>query len=311
MNDFLVPPPGWRYAAYPWFARDSAPDLPKLVQVGRVLLPEFFHLVIGTEAAWNMDREGHPWIAPDGATVLFLDFQVFEGQVDMAHATSVFFDLPEVYERVRKAVGPSKWKRLGIHYILQYLAEFTDEEGRPDTDPTPYDLSPGRRTRRPEVALEWLDKLQSHAAESYAEARNAPSPKRKRVKLTDDFLLEVADVYRVAENMDVPPTREVANHFKAPHSTAAKWVSSARRRKFLPPAEAATNDAARAAARSGTPVEPNADRRLELEWHIKDSGLKSAIDRESDPVAKLKLQTELAGYLEELHRLGGELPGRE
>lgn len=296
MNDFLVPPPGWRYAAYPWFARDTAPDLPKLVQVGRVLLPEFFHLVIGTEDAWGFDRSGKPWLDP-GPTVLFLDFQVFEDEVDMAHATSVFFDLPEVYERVRKVIGPSKWKRLGIHYILQYLAEFTEEEGQPDNDPTAYDWGSGTRSRRPGVAVEWLDKLQSHAAEAYAEAHGGPSPKRKRVKLTDEFLEEVAQIYRYAEHDDVPPTREVANHFKAPHSTAAKWVSAARRRKLLPPAEAATNEAARAAARSGTPVEPHAKRRLELEWWLKFSGADLSPERRR-------------AFEEELESLGGELPGR-
>ncbi|MFE7947373.1 hypothetical protein [Streptomyces sp. NPDC057426] len=310
MDDFLIPPPGWRYAAYPWFARDTAPDLPKLVQVGRVLLPEFFHLVIGTEDAWSIDREGRPWVDA-GPTVLFLDFQVFQGEVDMAHATSIYFDLPEVYERVRKAVGPSKWKRLGIHYITQYLAEFTEEEGRPDTDTSAYPSYPSTaRSRRPEVALEWLDKLQSHAAEAYAEARGTPSPKRKRVKMTDEFLQEVATVYRVAENMDMPPTRDVANHFKAPHSTAAKWVAAARRKKFLPPAEAAGNEAARAAARHGAPTEPHAQRRIELEDLI-HGGVEASIEEEQDPVQKQQMIDELRDWKEELERLGGELPGRD
>lgn len=252
MDDFLNPPPGWHYAAYPWFARDSAPDLPRLVQVGRVLLPEFFHLVIGTEDAWVASRrDGSSWVEA-GPTVLFLDFQVFEEEVEMAHATSVIFDLPEVYERVRKVVRPAKWKQLGIHYMLRYLAEFTEEEGRPDTDVSAYE-GQDSISRRPEVALEWLDKLQTHAADAYAEARGTPPPKRKRVKLTDEFMEDVARIYRVAENSDLPPTREVATHFKAPHSTAAKWVATARRRKFLPPAEAASNEAARSAVRHAAP----------------------------------------------------------
>lgn len=249
MDDFLTPPPGWRYAAYPWFARDTAPDLPRLVQVGRVLLPEFFHLAIGTEDAWVSSRlDGSTYVEAGSSTVLFLDFQVFDDEIDMAHATSVFFDLPEVYERVRKVVRPNKWKQLGIHYMLRYLAEFTEEEGRPDTDVSAYG-GMDSISRRPEVALEWLDRLQTHAADAYAEARGTPPPKRKRVKLTDEFLQEVARVYRVAENSEMPPTREVATHFKAPHSTAAKWVAATRRRKFLPPAESASNEAARSAVR--------------------------------------------------------------
>jgi hypothetical protein len=318
MDDFLIPPAGWRYAAYPWFARDTAPDLPKLVQVGRVLLPEFFHLVIGTEDAWGYDRiSGQPWVDA-GSTVLFLDFQVFEDEVDMAHATSVFFDLPEVYERVRKVIAPNKWKRLGIHYITQYLAEFTEEEGRPDTDPTAYESGPGTRSRRPEVALEWLDKLQSHAAEAYAEARGAPSPKRKRVKMTDEFLREVAQVYRYAENMDLPPTRDVANHFKAPHSTAAKWVAAARRKKFLPPAESAANEAARAAARPTAPAErgkqakpaaelPNERQRREIQDELQHL-LDMAADFQEGEKDYLEVM-ELADTLRRrLAALGGELP---
>ncbi|QYA94043.1 hypothetical protein KZO11_10135 [Streptomyces anulatus] len=254
MDDFLNPPPGWRYAAYPWFARDTAPDLPRLVQVGRVLLPEFFHLVIGTEDAWTQSRRDGAIYVDPGPTVLFLDFQVFEDEIDMAHATSAFFDLPEVYEKVRKIVRPNRWKQLGIHCMVRYLAEFTDEEGRPDTDVSAYDgAGLDRVSRRPEVALQWLDKLQTHAADAYAEARGTPPPKRKRVKLTDEFLQEVARIYRVAENTELPPTREVATHFKAPHSTAAKWVATARRRDFLPPAESASNEAARSAVRQAAP----------------------------------------------------------
>ncbi|MGV4890377.1 hypothetical protein ACSR0Z_27935 [Streptomyces viridosporus] len=308
MENFLVPPAGWRYAAYPWFARDTAPDLPKLVQVGRVLLPEFFHLVIGTEDAWGYDNGGRPWVDP-GRTVLFLDFQVFEDEVDMAHATSVFGDLPEVYERVRKVVGPSKWKRLGIHYIVQYLTEFTEEEGRPDTDPTAYDWGPGTRHRRPEVALEWLERLQTHAAEAYAQARDTPSPKRKRVKLTDEFLREVAEVYRYAENMDLPPTRDVANHFKAPHSTAAKWVAAARRKKFLPPAEAATNEAARAAAKTAaSSKEPNEDRRRGIQEYIQQL-LDQAADAEEGSKEHAEWMELIATLRKDLKALGGELPG--
>ncbi len=250
MEDFLIPPAGWRYAAYPWFARERIDELPRLAQVGRVLLPQFFHLVIATEDAWEVDRHGGVRVGY-GSTALFLDFQVWDDfevpVVDMVHATSVWDDLPEVYERVRKVVGPSKWKRLGIHYMVQYLAEFTDEQGRPEGDPTS-EQRPWLR-RRPEGAMEWLDKLQTHAAEGYAQARGTPSPKRKRVKLTDDFLKDVARIYLTAESIDEPPTREVANHFKAPHSTAAKWVATARRRRFLPPADSATNEAARAGSK--------------------------------------------------------------
>lgn len=238
MHENLNPPPGWRFAAYPWFAQDDAPELPRLIRVGPVLLPEFFHLVIGTEDSWQTERNGDDWIGY-GDCALFLDFQVFEGKVEMPHALSAFDDVSKVIDRVRKVVAPSRWKQLGIHYMVQYLTQFMEEGRQPDGDPTVrpflYDKRDPYRTP-PKAAREWLERLQDHASEAYAEARDMPSPKRKRVRITDDHLREVAHVYRMADNMGTPPTREVANHFKVPHSTAAKWVASARRKKFLPPA---------------------------------------------------------------------------
>lgn len=141
---------------------------------------------------------------------------------------------------------------------------------------------------RPKAAIEWLDQMQSHAAEAYASARGTPNPRRKRQRITDDFLRKVARVYRVAERTGLPPTREVATQFKAPHSTAAKWVASARRKKMLPPA--------------GTPVEgsydPTAERRLAIESELRDSSASLS------PMKRRELEVELKS-------LGGEVPGDE
>lgn len=308
MDDLLTPPPGWRFAAYPWFAKDQIPELPKLIRVEPVLLPEFFHLVIGTEDAWHENRHGDSWVDP-GPTVLFLDFQVYEGVVEQAHATSVFYDLPEVFERVRKVVPPSKWKRLGMACMAQYLFQFMEDGRRPDSDPAAKGWSyPSPKTRtpydyQPKAAMEWLDKLETHASEAYAEAREYPAtypaPRKKRHRITDEFLQEVANTYRMAENEGVPPTREVANHFRVPHSTAARWVGSARKKKKLPPANL-----------HEVPEEPHAARRLELEWWLHDSYLQHSIEIETDPLEKKRMQAQLDEYRAELESLGGQLPGR-
>lgn len=314
MEDSLKPPPGWRFAAYPWFARDDVPELPQLVQVeGKVTLPQFFHLVIGTEDAWMVDRAGHTHIGPGlnpGSTVLFLDFQVYDDSIVMVQATAAYDDLPEVYEQVRKVVHPSRWKRIGINCMIQYLMEFLEEGGRPDHDPGSAGWAyPSSKPRdpygyRPKSAVEWLDKLQTAASEAYAEAReypaSYPAPRKRRHRITDEFLQEVANVYQMAENMGTPPTREVANHFKVPHSTAARWVGSARKKKKLPPA-----------AQGGVPGEPHAQRRLELEWWIKDSGMNYEIETTEDPKKRKELQSQMDAYITELQELGGEIPGRD
>jgi hypothetical protein len=272
---------------------DEPTELPRLLRVGSVLLPEFFHLVIAPEDAWRTYRDGSE--GPEGwrAPVLFLNFQVYEGELEMTEARSAYQDIGTVMDKVRRVIKPDKWKLLGIHYMTQYLVQFMDEGGRPESDhmrnasdwPVSSETDP--YGNRPKAAIEWLDQLQSHAAESYASARGTPNPRRKRQRITDDFLQKVARVYTVAERAGLPPTREVATQFKAPHSTAAKWVGSARRKKMLPPA--------------GTPVhgayDPTIERRLEIEYELHDS-----LENLS-PAKRHELETELES-------LGGEVPGR-
>ncbi len=267
MDESLKAPPGWRIAAFPWFAMDEPTELPRLLQVGSVLLPEFFHLIIAPEDAWRTYRDGSEGAEAWRAPVLFLNFQVYEGELEMTEARSAYRDIGVVMDTVRKVIKPDKWKLLGIQYMTQYLVQFMAEGGRPESDhmrnhpdwPVGGEVDP--YGNRPRAAIEWLDQLQTHAAEAYASARGTPSPRRKRQRITDDFLQKVARVYSVAERSGMAPTREVATQFKAPHSTAAKWVASARRKKFLPPV--------------GTPVEgasdPTIERRLETEWRLHDS----------------------------------------
>jgi hypothetical protein len=254
------------------------------------MLPEFFHLVIGTEDAWHTDRDGGDWIG-GGDCALFLDFQVFEGQVEMPHALAAYEDISRVFDRVRKVVSPRIWKRLGIHYMVQYLTQFMEEGRQPDGDPTVrpflYDKRDPYRTP-PKAATEWLERLQDHASEAYAQARDLPTPQRKRVKITDDHLREVAEVYRHADNVGEPPTRSVARHFRAPHSTAAKWVATARRKKFLP-------------AAGTTPVwgpygEPGSERVAELKEILTDQD-----GPKLSPLQRKMLE-------DELKSLGGVLP---
>jgi len=54
---------------------------------------------------------------------------------------------------------------------------------------------------------------------------------------TEEALRRVATVYRVAHLMGLPPTESVAQDLALPRSTAGRWVSMARSRGFLGPAE--------------------------------------------------------------------------
>ncbi|MFF1702571.1 hypothetical protein [Streptomyces sp. NPDC058252] len=327
MDDYLTPPEGWYFAAFPWHAMDDIPELPKLVPVGPVLLPEFFHLVIATKETWD-GRGSTPtdYSNMESRMNLFLNFQVWEDQVEMVEATTAWRDISTVFEQVRKVVPSKRWKSIGINYMTRYLTRFMEAGGRPDADPargvgwhwpnetpgaSPYEF-------RPKEAVAWLDKLQERAAEAYATARDRPSPRKKRTRITDEFLNEVTNVYRMAENSELPPTREVANYYKAPHSTAAKWVAAARKKGLLPPASDASNEAARAAAKPTAPDKrrkptkpiaevPNESRRRELQGQLQDLSNLAADYQEGD--AELAEVMELSDTLrEELAALGGELP---
>jgi hypothetical protein len=55
---------------------------------------------------------------------------------------------------------------------------------------------------------------------------------RRRNNLTDDFLLDVARIYKA--NADAAPIEAIRETHHAAHSTARKWVTLARERGFLP-----------------------------------------------------------------------------
>jgi hypothetical protein len=78
------------------------------------------------------------------------------------------------------------------------------------------------------VLLDWGDDL----VEVFTRTRrNAHRPQPRTV--TDQLLAEVAEIYR--GHLGSGPTRAVAAHRSVPYSTAARYVTQARRAGFLPP----------------------------------------------------------------------------
>ena len=79
-----------------------------------------------------------------------------------------------------------------------------------------------------------------HFDEVMALLGDSPAPKaasalitRRRNRVTDSLLVEVAEVYRKAWQAGDGPTRAVAEHFHTSHSSAARWVGLARKAGHL------------------------------------------------------------------------------
>ena len=60
-------------------------------------------------------------------------------------------------------------------------------------------------------------------------------PRRRRL-VTPQHLTEVAEIYREAYELGLPPTKTLAERFQISHSTAARWVGRARATGALGPA---------------------------------------------------------------------------
>lgn len=228
MSNGISWPQGWKVTVHPWHALDGGvKELPRLVQVGPILVPEFFHLIVDVQKYRDpKKREGleETWS-------LFINFQVYEDTLEMMSAEAWGKDISMALASLHTVVRPERVKPMAIQAMTQYLATFALDEDLPEEG------WGARNYPGSEQAVEWLERLQNEAADAYAVARNMPMP-GKRHRLTDDFLKEVARVYTMANNAGEAPTREVANHFKKPHSTAAKWVANARKKNFLPPVDA-------------------------------------------------------------------------
>lgn len=81
--------------------------------------------------------------------------------------------------------------------------------------------------------------LQAAVADTHARIDATPPPVRRRL-VTREHLVGVAKVYRKALAEGVPPTKAVAEHFTATHSSAARWVREARKEGILGPSKGPT-----------------------------------------------------------------------
>lgn len=171
----------------------------KLVQVGFVLLPEHF--------AWSLELPDKD--APEGDTRgLIITFHATPEGLEIMLIHGVNVDLEHWLKRVTDKVPMSDWKSLATEEMVQWLA------------------SDYVRSRVPQLA-----NADERAAVNLT--KDPDSPKRTRHRITEQHLKEVTRIYTEATEQGEAPTRAVAEHFDVAHSTAAKWVGTARRNGLL------------------------------------------------------------------------------
>lgn len=202
-------PPHWHASVWPegWdFDRDYYPD-PDLQQVGYVLLPRRFHMILH----WPELDDGRS----EHGGALIVGFEVIEGNLEVRELFGVDMDIEKWIEYFIKEFPPDRWKSFAVAEITAFLG---GDEKRKEA-----------ATRASTAGKKGVDlRKLKHPDASRKEGR-------KRHRITRKHLEEVASVYLGAANQGNPPTMAVAEHFDVAHSTAAKWVGKARASGILEP----------------------------------------------------------------------------
>jgi len=197
--------PGWNTAARAFGTTLASPP-PVAYHGGYV--PATFELLVTPE-----DRSQEPW-----EVVLMFRARRDDGIV-LASVLSYPMDADAAIDRLRKIRRLDWWKKK----TLVNLARDTAEN----------ELAAQRGVHWFEMTEEARNS--DTEGNAFVTARVAQATlmpvTRKRNRVTETLLLEVAGVYRQAWEAGKNPTSAVAAHFQTSHSTAARWVNAARKVK--------------------------------------------------------------------------------
>lgn len=208
-------PPGWHASVFPdgWdFEHGYYPD-PNLKQVGWVLLPERFYMILH----WPELKDGR---SQQGGAVI-ITFEVLGDALEVRDISGVDMDMERWIGHLVQEFPPENWKQFAAFAVTRLLLS----EGSSEV----LALPEGVATAVTEALREGVD-LRKRGG---SEARVKEDGKRHRI--TEQHLEDVSRVYVQASQLGNPPTRAVADHFGVAHSTAAKWVGAARRSGLLEP----------------------------------------------------------------------------
>lgn len=173
------------------------------VRVGEAVVPPVFELFVAEMNPLDPN-------SPKFAVVLM--YEVVDGHAELRGVWSDTDEPQDALDELRRDAKLSDWKR---HAIQTSAMNLVEEEV----------LGQGGA---------W-DDTNSARMKAAAQAGHRAPVTRRRDRVTDALLREVATVYRDAQEAGEPPTKAVAAHFYKSHSSAARWVGFARKAGHLPP----------------------------------------------------------------------------
>lgn len=175
-----------------------------LIQIGHISLPERFEMRVLDAGSDPRSATLLMWINPQSK------------ETELPAVVTQHIDVDAAVDWLR-ALRPIPWwlTKARLHLAIQS-----------------FELQEGRDVGR---IYSHERELLSRFGESIDRAVFEQRPQvRRRNRVTAALLGEVADVYRKASKAGDPPTKAVSKALGVPHSTAARYVSLARKADLLP-----------------------------------------------------------------------------
>ncbi|MET9413266.1 hypothetical protein ABZY03_03540 [Streptomyces klenkii] len=203
-------PEGWDYLAVPGWPYDRFQSDPPIVDLGdNFKVPSHF-TGIATEKRSGM--------------TIALCFHAAPGRVMNLAAVMGADELTFPLELATKTCSVLKWKYVAAMQLVNEEAAATADGTWKRSEEQSALTTAQRQERARELLAPLLDQMPGPPL--------AQKPGGRR-SLTSDHLAAVAEVYSTAHEQGRPPTMAVAEHFEVSHSTAAKWVGTARKQGLL------------------------------------------------------------------------------
>lgn len=197
--------PGWSFQP-----RTSRAEPVGHAQVHQIMVPSMFETFVFTPHAQG----------PEHSDVqIYLMYAVSKGEIKLRLVYSPTHEVDEAIAWLRSDRPLTEWLRIALMDMAASSA----------TAAIPRVNGAGERVGATATEVVRVAQL------AIQEAHGTPL-RRRRDRVTDELLREVAEVYQAAQAKGQPPTMTVAEQFYKSHSSAARWVSRARKAGHLPPA---------------------------------------------------------------------------